>query len=184
MGLSSPGFAFACRAVARYSWRRPLRLQLDALLTQWSASLSPCRLDRRLSFVDGWWQWLDRGAVVDDFSASPDIRVPCRRRGGSGGGAERQRRVGMSSGGAGMVAASSGAERRRWRGSGPGSRWIRFRVGMDIFWSWPTGPASKCSPWWDPPVSDGSYRQNVVVRARVGKATQTTSKTEHDTNLR
>jgi hypothetical protein len=94
MGLSSPGFAFACRAVARYSWRRPLRLQLDALLTQLSASLSPCRLDRRLSFVDGWWQWLDRGAVVDDFSASPDIRVPCRRRGGSGGGAERQRRGG------------------------------------------------------------------------------------------
>jgi hypothetical protein len=50
--------------------------------------------------------------VVDDFSVSPDIRVPCRRRGGSGGGAERQRRVGMSSGGAGMVAVSSGVERQ------------------------------------------------------------------------
>jgi hypothetical protein len=102
-------------------------------------------------------QWLARGPVVGNFSASPDIRVPCRgrgrttsgdrrrgavalsgdeqRRGGSGGG-ERQRRVGTSSGG--------GAGREQ-------GQQIRFGVG--IFWSWPTGHASKWSPRWARPVA-------------------------------
>jgi hypothetical protein len=71
-------------------------------------------------------KWLARGPAVDDFSASPDIRVPCQGRGGPAGGdrwrgaaapgGDEQRR-----GGAGPVVVSGDAERRRRRGSGAGA---------------------------------------------------------------
>jgi hypothetical protein len=69
--------------------------------------------------VDDWWQGLARGPVVCDFSASPDIRVPCRGQGyegaveGATAGRDWRRRVALSGGDERWQHGFGGGERRR-----------------------------------------------------------------------